>query len=287
MTSARVTVHGLAKGGGVPSWGRHAAASDPLAAWALELVGARNQRLPRLDRPALSALVAAQLVMEDGAAPGALVVAVEDGSAAADRAYWATARERGGAEASPTRFAATLPSAVAGELAMTFALRGPCIVVAGAGAFDAPLLRAAGAASGGCLHVRLRGWDTGTDGETLAALEWGGGTLRQPGTSLRSPGLPFRPMTPPLVPASHDALRAELVTLISDDTRRDPVDPATISDATPCIGGSLLVDSLDVLEVVVAIDRVYGVSLRDGDVGRSVFATMGTLTGFVEKHRVR
>jgi acyl carrier protein len=67
----------------------------------------------------------------------------------------------------------------------------------------------------------------------------------------------------------HDALRAELVLLIVDATRREPVDPSTVSDATPCVGGSLLVDSLDVLEIVVAIDRVYGVSLRDGQVGSS------------------
>ena len=74
---------------------------------------------------------------------------------------------------------------------------------------------------------------------------------------------------------------------MADATRRDPVDPATVTDATPCVGGSLLSDSLDVLEVVVAIDRVYGASLRDGDQGRSVFANMGALTDFVAQHRVR
>jgi acyl carrier protein len=94
-------------------------------------------------------------------------------------------------------------------------------------------------------------------------------------------------MTPPAPSADHDALRAELVSLMADATRRDPVDPATVTDATPCIGGSLLSDSLDVLEVVVAIDRVYGASLRDGDQGRAVFANMGALTDFVARHRVR
>jgi acyl carrier protein len=94
-------------------------------------------------------------------------------------------------------------------------------------------------------------------------------------------------MTPPSPPPTHDALRAELVALICDATRRDPVDPATVSDATPCIGGALLADSLDVLETVVAIDRAYGVSLRDGEIGRAVFADMGSLTRFVAANRVR
>lgn len=99
--------------------------------------------------------------------------------------------------------------------------------------------------------------------------------------------LPSRSMTSLPSPQSHDALRAELVALICDATRRDPVDPATVVDATPCVGGGLLGDSLDVLEVVVAIDRVYGVSLRDGEVGRAVFADMGALTRFVAANRVR
>jgi acyl carrier protein len=85
----------------------------------------------------------------------------------------------------------------------------------------------------------------------------------------------------------HDALRTELVARIAEATRRDPVDPATVSDETPCVGGPLLQDSLDVLEIVVAIDRIYGVSLRDGEVGRAVFANMGALTRFVAQHRTR
>jgi len=86
------------------------------------------------------------------------------------------------------------------------------------------------------------------------------------------------------------ALRAELVRLISEVMRHDPEeapDPATVTDETPCLGSPLLLDSLDVLEFVVALDRVYGVSLRDGDVGRSVLANMGSLTRFVAGSRTR
>ena len=90
------------------------------------------------------------------------------------------------------------------------------------------------------------------------------------------------------VPAdTHDELRSKLVALCCEVMRRDPVDAATVDDATPCLGGLLLQDSLDVLELVVAIDRHYGVSLRDGDVGRAVLANLGTLTRFVAAHRTR
>lgn len=94
-------------------------------------------------------------------------------------------------------------------------------------------------------------------------------------------------MPNPLPPKDHAALRAEIVALVSEVLRRDPVDPATMSDETPCVGGPLLQDSLDVLELVVAVDRVYGVSLRDGEVGRAVLLNLGTLTRFVAEHRIR
>jgi hypothetical protein len=169
VTSARVTTLGFAIEGAAPFWGRFAAARDPLAAAAAEFVGARNPRLPRLDRTTLAALVAAHLAQSEGGVPAALLLVAEDGSAAADRAYWATARERGGVEASPTLFAATLPSAVAGELAMTFALRGPCLVVAGRGALDGDDGGFAGREAlgrGPCLCVRLGG----REGEASARL---------------------------------------------------------------------------------------------------------------------
>lgn len=91
-------------------------------------------------------------------------------------------------------------------------------------------------------------------------------------------------------PADHEALRAELVRRMCEVMRRDAadaVDPATVTDATPCVGGRLLLDSLDVLEFVVSLDRVYGASLRDGAVGRTVLANMGTLTRFVAANRTR
>ncbi len=97
-------------------------------------------------------------------------------------------------------------------------------------------------------------------------------------------------MTNTATPPSHVSLRGDLVGLISDVMRRDPADPVdlqSITDATPCLGGPLLLDSLDVLELVVSVDRVYGASLRDGDIGRKVLADMGSLTRFVAENRTR
>ncbi len=168
MTRVVVTARGFAVNGAAPGWGPFDGAHDPLVAAARAFVGARNHRLARLDRRALSALVAAHLALDDGAVPDSLFVAVAEGSEAADRAFWETARRRGGLEASPVLFAATLPSAVAGELAITFGLRGPCVVLAEA--FDGPPSASAGVCGGLRLEVSLRGWADGADGEARATL---------------------------------------------------------------------------------------------------------------------
>jgi len=90
-----------------------------------------------------------------------------------------------------------------------------------------------------------------------------------------------------LVPATHQEIRGRLVSMIGEITRRDVPDPSAITDATLCVGSGLLTDSLDVLEFVVALQREFGVSIRDGDVGRTVLSDLGTLTRYVLEHRVR
>jgi len=106
-------------------------------------------RLPRLDAGTRLALLAVSRAASSGvpirdAASVLLWLAVEEGSADADRAYWATAAPSGGAYASPALFAATLPSAVAAEVASGFGLLGPCVVVTGRG--TSPLLPSPGVA---------------------------------------------------------------------------------------------------------------------------------------------
>jgi hypothetical protein len=81
-----------------------------------------------------------------------LWVATEEGSRAVDEAFWRTAAGDGGAYASPMLFASTLPSAVAAEVTRVFRMRGPVVVVAGAG--SAPSRPPAGlAALLGAQHV--------------------------------------------------------------------------------------------------------------------------------------
>ena len=87
------------------------------------------------------------------------------------------------------------------------------------------------------------------------------------------------------VPDSHAELRARLVALMRQIARRDDSAPFDPVDQAPCVGRDLLGDSLDVLEFVVALDRDFGVSIRDSNVGREALKDLGTLTRFVADHQ--
>jgi acyl carrier protein len=80
--------------------------------------------------------------------------------------------------------------------------------------------------------------------------------------------------------------RAELVeevkTLILDAVQMKHVDRATIHADTSLRNGGLELDSVDILEVVIAIEQRYQVKVDDAEAGRAHFRTIGTIADFVE-----
>ena len=61
---------------------------------------------------------------------------------------------------------------------------------------------------------------------------------------------------------------------------------AQIKDDDPLFGGSIGLDSLDAVEIVVVLQRHFGVEIKDMDVGRKVFQTVNSLADFIyEKTR--
>ncbi len=57
--------------------------------------------------------------------------------------------------------------------------------------------------------------------------------------------------------------------------------PADIADDDPLFGGGLGLDSIDALELAVAIERTYRVTIPDETVGKQVFASVSSLAKYV------
>jgi acyl carrier protein len=80
-----------------------------------------------------------------------------------------------------------------------------------------------------------------------------------------------------------EELKSKLITSLklSDITPKD-IDP----DA-PLIGGGLGLDSIDTLEILVILQKDYGVTVPDVNAGRKVFSSLRTLAEYIVENRAK
>ena len=79
--------------------------------------------------------------------------------------------------------------------------------------------------------------------------------------------------------------RAELVEevkrLIFESVQIHHIPLSDLHADTPLFQGGLGLDSVDVLEVVVAVEKKFGVKVKDTKAGQDIFRTIGTVTDFI------
>ena len=78
-----------------------------------------------------------------------------------------------------------------------------------------------------------------------------------------------------------ETLKSELKLLIIETLRLEDIKPDFIKDKDPLFGEGLGLDSIDALELVVAIEKHYGVLIEDEEVGVEAFASIEALADFV------
>ena len=80
----------------------------------------------------------------------------------------------------------------------------------------------------------------------------------------------------------------ELAQLLVESLNLEGVEPAQIDPQAPLFNEGLGLDSIDALELALAIGKQYGVQLRsDGDENRRVFASLQALSAHVQSQRSR
>ena len=84
-----------------------------------------------------------------------------------------------------------------------------------------------------------------------------------------------------------DELVLELKKLIIDTLKLEDVTPEDIEDDGQLFGDGLGLDSIDALELVVALEKTYGVFIPDSEVGKKVFRSVNTLAQFVKEQRAK
>ena len=81
-------------------------------------------------------------------------------------------------------------------------------------------------------------------------------------------------------------LKDEIKETIVSSLSISDVEPNKIDDALPLMENSLLdLDSVDILEIVVALQRKYDVRIDDQNLAREVLKSIDTIAEFVESSR--
>lgn len=65
------------------------------------------------------------------------------------------------------------------------------------------------------------------------------------------------------------------------------VTPEDIKDDEPLFGEGLGLDSIDSLELIVLLDREYGIKITDPKDGRKVLVDINTMVAYIEQHRTK
>ena len=70
--------------------------------------------------------------------------------------------------------------------------------------------------------------------------------------------------------------------VIVESLHLDGVDPASIGDDDPLFGEGLGLDSVDALELIVALEKEYGVKIDSEDMGQEAFGSVSHLAKYVD-----
>ncbi len=81
-------------------------------------------------------------------------------------------------------------------------------------------------------------------------------------------------------------LKKQLKTIIIEELNLEEIEPREIRDNDPLFGDEGLgLDSLDAVELVVLVQKHFGIEIRDMDEGREALASIASLADFIVRRK--
>ncbi|WHT40799.1 MULTISPECIES: phosphopantetheine-binding protein [Myroides] len=82
-------------------------------------------------------------------------------------------------------------------------------------------------------------------------------------------------------------LKTELKTKIIDVLNLEDIEINDIQDTDALFGDGLGLDSIDALELIVLMDKDYGIKLSDPKEGRAIFQSIETMAAYISANRTK
>ncbi len=82
-----------------------------------------------------------------------------------------------------------------------------------------------------------------------------------------------------------EELMAKLKREIIEVLNLEGMTPEDIADDAPLFGEGLGLDSIDALELIVLMEKNYGIKLQDPNQGKEIFRSVKTMAEYIGKNR--
>lgn len=82
-------------------------------------------------------------------------------------------------------------------------------------------------------------------------------------------------------------LRTELKQSIIKELNLEDMEPEDISNDEPLFGDGLGLDSIDALELIVLLEKDYGIKLTDPAQSKEIFVSIEQMASYIEENRTK
>jgi acyl carrier protein len=84
-----------------------------------------------------------------------------------------------------------------------------------------------------------------------------------------------------------DELIIELKKRLIDVLNLEEMQPEDIDADAPLFGEGLGLDSIDVLELIVMMEKVYGIKIKDPSAGKDIFKSVAVMADYINRNRTK